>query len=127
MKTISILLALVNSITAGLLLAFTLSGSEAQQAQIGWLLTKIAAASIVIAIGALTWLGGARAVRSGLLPMGSLLLVALGAATTVWTFHLGIVTGDMEYYMAWYGGSLMAQGVTSLAGFAGESKNAIAP
>lgn len=127
MKTISIFLALINSITAGLLLTFTLSSREIQQAQTLWLLTKVAAASIVILIGALTWLGSARAVRSGLLSMCSMFLVVLGAATTVWTFHLGIVTGDMEYYMAWYGASLMAQGVTSLAGFAGESKNMIAP
>lgn len=127
MKTISIFLALINSITAGILLTFTLSSREIQQAQVLWLLIKVFAASFVVAIGALTWFGGARAIRSGLLPMSSLFLVALGAATTVWTFHLAILTGDMEYYMAWYGGSLMAQGVTSLAGLAGESKHMIAP
>ncbi len=127
MKTISIFLALVNSITAGLLLAFTLSAPELQQAQTAWLLTKIIAGISVVAIGALTWFGGTRAVRYGLLPMSSLFLVALGAATTVWTFHLGIVTGDMEYYMAWFGGSLIAQGVASLAGIASHSKNIIAP
>jgi hypothetical protein len=121
MKTISIFLALINSIMAGILLLFTLSSHEIQQAQTLWLLTKIIAATFVILIGALTWFGGARAVRSGALPMSSLFLVALGAATTVWTFHLAIVTGDMEFYMAWYGGSLMTQGVTSLAGLAGES------
>ena len=127
MKTISIFLALVNSITAGILLLFTLSSREIQQVQVVWLLTKVSAAIVVMVIGALAWFGGARAVRSGLLPMSSLFLVALGAATTVWTFQLGIMTGDMEYYMMWYGVSLLVQGVTSLIGFAAESKTMIAP
>ncbi len=127
MKTISIFLALINSVIAGILLLFTLSSHEIQPVQVLWLLTKIVAATIVIFIGAVTWFGDVRAVRSGLLPMSSLFLVALGAATTVWTFHRGIVTGDMEYYMAWYGGSLLAQGVTSLAGLADESKNMVSP
>ena len=126
MKTISIFLALINSITAGLLLVFTLTSRDVQYVDVLWLLTKVIAAVVVIAIGALTWLGSVRATRPGLLPMSSLLLVALGAGTVVWTFHLGILHSDMEYYMAWFGGSLMAQGVTSLAGFAGESKGMIA-
>lgn len=126
MKTISIFLALINSITAGILLLLTLSSREVQQIQVIWFLSKVFAATIVMVIGAVTWFGGARAVRSGLLSMSSLFLVALGAATIVWTFHLAIATGDMEYYMVWYGGSLLAQGVTSLIGFAGESKSMIA-
>ncbi|RIK32632.1 MAG: hypothetical protein DCC56_02125 [Anaerolineae bacterium] len=126
MKTISIFLALINSITAGILLLLTLSSVEVEPFQILWLIAKTVAGTIVILIGIVTWLGGAGAARSGLLPMSSLFLVALGAATTVWTFHIGIVTGDLQYHMVWYGGSLLAQGVTSLAGLAGESKNLIA-
>ncbi len=127
MKTISIFLALVNSITAGILLLLTLSSQGVQHIQILWLLTKVSAATVVMVIGALTWLGGSRAVQTGLLPMSNLLLVALGAATTVWTFQRGITTGDMEYYMMWFGVSLLVQGVASLAGFAAESKSMIAP
>ena len=126
MKTISIFLALVNSLVAGVLLAMSLTGSELRQAASWWLLTKIIAGLIVIAIGALTWLGGARAVRSGILPMSSLFLVALGAATIVWTIHLSIVSGDMEFYMVMFGGSLMMQGMLSLLGFAGDARNMIA-
>lgn len=127
MKTISIFLALINSITAGILLLFTLSSNEIRQIHMIWLLIKVGAATTVIFIGALTWFGGVRAIQSGLLPMSSLFLVALGAATAVWTFHLAILTGDMEFYMVWYGGSLMAQGVTSLAALAGDAKRTITP
>ena len=123
MKTISIFLALVNSLLAGLLLAASLTGSEIRQAATWWLLTKILAALFVIAIGVLTFLGSIQSITAGILPLGSLFLVALGAATIVWTFHLALVSGDMEYYMVIYGGSLMTQGMTSLFGFAGESRN----
>ena len=52
----------------------------------------------------------------------SLFLVALGAATIVWTFHLALVTGDTEYYMFLYGGSLIVQGAASLLGFSEEAR-----
>jgi hypothetical protein len=53
----------------------------------------------------------------------SLFLVALGAATIVWTFHLELMTGDLEFHMIVYGGSLIVQGMASLFGFAGDSRN----
>jgi len=123
MKTISIFLALINSLMAGLVLASSLSPSEIGQAPLWWLFTKIAAASCVILIAAITWLGSARPLSPGLMPLCSLFLVALGAATTVWTFHLAIVTGDMEFHMIVYGGSLIVQGMASLFGFAGEERH----
>ena len=123
MKTISIFLALVNSLLAGLLLASSLSGSEIRQAAAWWLLTKVFAALFVIVIGVMTWLGSVRSIKPGVLPLGSLFLVALGAATIVWTIHLSIMSGDMEFYIVMYGISLMIQGMTSLFGFAGESRN----
>jgi len=125
MKTISIFLALINSLTAGLLLASSLSGSEIHQAAVLWLSTKVFAGVFVIMIGILTWLGSIRPIGPGILPIGSLFLVALGAATIVWTIHLSIISGDMEFYMVGFGVSLMAQGMTSLLGFAGESRNMI--
>jgi hypothetical protein len=123
MKTISIFLALVNSLLAGLILAFSLSPTEISQAAAWWSFTKIVAACSVILVGVLTWLGSARTISQGLLSLCSLFLVALGAATIVWTFHLALVTGDMEYYMVIYGGSLIVQGMASLFGFAGDSRN----
>jgi len=125
MKTISIFLSLVNCVLAGLLIAFSLSGSEFHQAAAWWLLTKIFAALMIIAVGVLTWLGSRRSIQPNVMSLCSLFLVALGAATIVWTFHLALVTGDMEYYMIIYGGSLILQGTTSLFGFGSESRNMI--
>lgn len=126
MKTISIFLALINSLVAGLLIAFSLSGSEIRQAAAWWTLIKTLAAFSVIVIGALTWLASMRTVRQGLMSLGSLLLVALGAATIVWTLHLALVTGDPEYYMLVYGGSLIVQGASSLFGVLEEPRNSVA-
>ncbi len=123
MKTISIFLALVNSLLAGLILAFSLSPTQIGQAAAWWSFTKIVAACSVILVGVLTWLGSARTISAGLTSLCSLFLVALGAATIVWTFHLALVTGDMEFYMIIYGGSLIVQGMASMFGFAGDSRN----
>ena len=123
MKTISIFLALVNSLLAGLLIVYSLSGSEIRHAAIWWSLTKVLAGLSVIVIGALMWFGTIRNVRPGLMALGSLSLVALGAATMVWTLHLALVTGDMEYYMIMYGGSLIMQGAASQFGNPDESRN----
>ena len=123
MKTISIFLALINSLMAGLILAFSLSPTEISQAAAWWSFTKIAAASSVILVAVITWVGNARTASAGLISLCSLFLVALGAATIVWTFHLVLVTGDMEFYMVVYGGSLIVQGMASLFGFADDSRN----
>jgi len=127
MKTISIFLALINTLVAGLLIMFSLSGSEISQAAIWWTLLKTLSAFSVIVIGVLTWLAGMRTVSPGLMSLGSLLLVALGAATIVWTLHLALVTGDAEYHMLAYGGSLIVQGASSLFGVLQEPGNPVAP
>jgi len=123
MKTVSIFLSLINSLLAGVILLASLTGNELNEATLLWLLIKVFAALGIILTGVLTWIGILSAVRPGLLALSNLSLVALGAATAVWTLHLAIVTGDMEYYMVLYGGSLMMQGAASLFGFAEESRN----
>jgi len=123
MKTISIFLALVNSLLAGVLLLISLTGNEIRQTEFLWLLTKSLAAVGVIMMGILTWLGAMRTINPGLMVLGSVFLVALGTATMVWTFHIALVTGDMEYHMIVYGGSLMTQGMASLLGSGNESHN----
>jgi len=117
MKTISILLALINSMLAGLLLVYTLSSNEMYESGKLWLLTKSLAALSVIAIGVLIWIASIKVMNIGPLLAGGLYLVVLGAVTAVWTYHLAILNGDMEYHMAVYGGSLIMQGITSLLGF----------
>lgn len=126
MKTVSIFLALVNSLVAGLLIAFSLSGSEIRQVAAWWTLLKTLSAFSVIVIGVLAWLAGMRTVRPGLMSLGSLLLVALGTATIVWTLHLALVTSDAEYYMLVYGGSLIVQGTASLLDLLQEPHNSAA-
>ena len=113
MKTISILLALVNALFAGLLLAYNLSSIEPYGSGTAWLLTKSLAALSVIAIGILTWLASARTMNAGPLLIGDLYLVVLGTVTILCTYHLFVLSSDMEYYMAVFGSSLMTQGMTS--------------
>ena len=126
MKTISIFLALINALVAALLIMFSLSGSEIRQVAAWWTVLKTLSAFSVIVIGVLTWLASMRTVRPGLISLGSLLLVALGAATIVWTLHLALVTGDPEYYMLVYGGSLIVQGASSLFSVLEEPRNSVA-
>ncbi len=126
MKTISIFLALINALVAGLLIAFSLSGSEIRQVAAWWTLLKTLSALSVILIGSLTWLAGMRTVNPGLMSLASLILVALGTATIVWTLHLALVTGDSEYYMLAYGGSLIVQGASSLLGVLQEPRDSVA-
>lgn len=123
MKTISIFLALLNSLLAGLILAFSLSPTEIHQTPVWWSLMKVTAASFVILAGILTWLGSARSLHFGMLGLCSLFMVALGAATAVWTFHIVLVSGDIAFHTVVYGGSFAAQGVASLFGFARDTRN----
>ena len=126
MKTISIFLALINALVAGLLIVFSLSGNEIRQAAAWWTLLKTLSAFSVIVISVLTWLASMRTVGPGLISLGGLLLVALGAATVVWTLHLALVTGDAEYYVLVYGGSLIVQGASSSFSVLQEPRNSVA-
>ena len=126
MKTISIFLALINALVAGLLIVFSLSGNEIRQAAAWWTLVKTLSAFSVIVISVLTWLASMRTVRPSFISLGSLFLVALGAATVVWTLHLALVTGDAEYYMLVYGGSLIVQGTSSSFSVLQEPRNSVA-
>jgi len=123
MKTLSIFLALINSLLAGLLLTYTLSSNEIHQSGTLWLIAKSFAALSVLLIGVLTWLASMKTMNTSPLLIGSLYLVVLGAVTIVWTYHLAVLSGNMEYYMALYGGSLMTQGIASLLGFGVETRS----
>jgi hypothetical protein len=118
MKTISIFLALINSLLAGLLITFLLSSVDFRVSATIWSVIRIFVASSVIIIGVLTWINALGSIHPGILALSSLFLVAVGAATVVWTFHRAQLTGDMEYYMILYGGSLFMQGFSLLFGIA---------
>lgn len=126
MKTISIFLALINSLLAGLLITFLISSVDFRVSATLWSAIRILVASSVIVIGLLTWINAIGSIHPGLLATSSLFLVAIGAATVVWTFHRFQVTGDMEYYMIIYGGSLFAQGFSLLFGISQGSGTASA-
>ena len=126
MKTISIFLALINSLLAGLLIMFLLSSADIRVSATLWSAIRIGVAVSVIMIGILTWINAVGSIHPGILALSSLFLVSLGAATVVWTFHRAQVTGDMEYYMILYGGSLFMQGFSLLFGLA-EGRGSTSP
>ena len=127
MKTVSIFLALINSLFAGFLIALDLSYHGFLQGTPWWSLLKLSTAALIIVAGASVWLGEMGVLPPGPILLGGLFLFALGPATIVWAIHVALTTGDVEYHMAVYGMSLMVQGMASLLGTAGESRNATVP
>ena len=117
MKTISIFLALINSLAAGLLITFCISDDGLLRAEFWWSAIKIILSIMVIASGIVTWLACIKDSKTGSVLLGSIILVVMGAVTVVWTYHLAVVSGDMEYYMIAFGLSLTVQGMASLLGF----------
>lgn len=122
MKTISIFLSFINALLAGLLIIFSLSTNEIYHTEVWWSFIKMAASLTVIALGVVTWLASMNESNTGVVLLGGVILVVLGAVTIVWTIHLAIINGDMEYYMIGYGASLMAQGMASLLGFGEDAR-----
>jgi hypothetical protein len=122
MKTISIFLALINLLFAGFLIALDLSYNEIHLHTLWWSLLKLSTAAAIIVIGIIVWLEVTGAIRPTLVLLGSVFLIALGPSTIVWAVHVALTTGNVEVHMAVYGGSLMAQGMASLLGFAEETR-----
>lgn len=126
MKTISIFLALINSLFAGFLIALDLSYNEVHLGSLWWSFLKLSTATLIIMIGISTWLEIMGLIKVGPVLLGGLFLVALGPATIMWAIHLALTTGDMEYSMVVFSISLIIQGLASLLGAAGETRNATA-
>jgi hypothetical protein len=116
MKVLSILLALVNSLVAGLVLLSCISVSNLRWDGLGWLAVRIAAGVAVILAGILTFRDGVRPIGPGKLLVAGLLLVLLGTSSAMWGLHLSIISGDVKNVMILFGGSLVLQGVTSIVG-----------
>jgi hypothetical protein len=126
MKTISIFLALINLLFAGFLIALDLSYNELHLRTLWWSLLKLSVAALIIVIGIAVWLEVMGLIKPGPVLLGGLFLVALGPATIVWAIHVALTTGNVDFHMAVYGGSLMVQGMASLFGFAEESRKVTA-
>ncbi len=66
----------------------------------GWIAARLLVASYVVALGVMTGLHlratAPSAMKTELLLLGAIGLLALGAAGAVWGFHMAEVTGDLE-------------------------------
>lgn len=116
MKVLSILLALVNSLVAGLVLLSCISVSNLSWDGIGWLGVRVITGALVILVGILTFRDGAQSIGSEKMLMAGLLLVLLGTGSAMWGLHLTLVSGDVKNVMILFGGSLVLQGIASIVG-----------
>jgi hypothetical protein len=116
MKVLSILLALVNSLMAGLVLLSCISVSNLRWDGLGWLAVRVATGILVILAGALTFRDSMQSIGPGKMLMAGLLLVLLGTASAMWGLHLSIVSGDVKNVMILFGGSLVLQGIAIIVG-----------
>lgn len=123
MKTISIFLALINSLLAGLIIMYNLSVFQLYESGTSWLLIESLIDLSVIVVGVFMWFACVREGYSGAVLIGGLYLVVLGAVTIVWTYHLAVLSGHMQYAMIIFGASLTIQGMASLLGFSAESRS----
>ncbi len=115
MKTISILLGMVNSLAAGLVITASVTGVETiRQAASLWLLTKVISSLGVIAAGILIWISAGYSTSPKLVLLSGLFLVTLASASAVWALHLALVSGYIKGQMFLYSSSLMAQGAASI-------------
>jgi len=116
MKVLSILLALVNSLVAGLVLLSCISVSNLSWEGIGWLGVRVIIGALVILVGILTFRDGAQSIGPEKMLVAGLLLVLLGTGSAMWGLHLTLVSGDVKNVMILFGGSLVLQGIASIVG-----------
>ena len=116
MKVLSILLALVNMLMAGLVLLSCISASNLRLDGLGWLAVRVATGVLVILMGILTFRDGTQGVGPGKMLVGGLGLVLLGTGSAMWGLHLSIVSGDLKNAIILFGGSLVLQGIASILG-----------
>ena len=107
---------LLTALYALLHVGFALADSAAPT---GGVLVKLSVASVLLAHGAATLRLLWHAPLPGPLQLfsvwaGGLALIALGSANAVWAAHLGLVTGDWEYYSLVGGAVILTQGVLAV-------------
>ena len=121
MKVLSILLALVNSLVAGVVLLSCISVSNLRWDGLGWLTARLGTGMLVILAGILTFRDGAQSIGPGKMLLTGLMIILLGAGSAMWGVHLSIVSGDVKNVMILFGSSLVLQGIASVVGFGGEA------
>ena len=84
------------------------------QGEVWWIAARLLVASYVVAMGVVTGLhlrtATPSAMRTELLLLGAIGLLALGAAGAVWGFHRAEVTGDLEAWAILINLFMAAQG-----------------
>ena len=118
MKVISILFALVNSLISGLILLSCVSHKYMHIEALMRVSGRVGTALLVMLIGTLTYRDATRPLHPALLLVGGVLLILLGTGSAVWGVHLSLVSGDLKKAVILYGGSLVVQGIVSIAGLA---------
>ena len=116
MKVLSILLALVNSLVAGMVLLSCVSVSNLSWDGLGWLAARVTTGMLVILAGILTFRDSTQGIAPGKMLIIGLLLVLLGTGSAMWGLHLSIISGDIKNVMILFGGSLVLQGIASVTG-----------
>ena len=112
MKVISILLAFINSLIGALLILSCVSAGEA----LGWIAFKTGAGILAIYFGMLTFKDSIQSVGQRRMLLNGLLIVIVGVSALAWGIHWSIISGDMKNSILLFGGSLFAQGLTSILG-----------
>ena len=123
MKVLSILLALVNSLAAGLILLSCISVSNLSREGLGWLGARVATGALVILSGALIFRDGMQPIGPGKMLMAGLTLILVGASSAMWGVHLSIISGDVKNVLILFGGSLVVQGIASVMGLTQETND----
>ncbi len=116
MKVISILLALVNSLVAGLVLLSCISASSLHWDGLAWLAVRVGTGTLVILAGAFTFVDGTQPIGPGKMLVAGLTLIMLGVSSAMWGLHLTLISGDVKNVMILFGGSLVLQGIASIVG-----------
>jgi hypothetical protein len=115
MKVVSILMALVNSLTGGLLILSCVSASES----LGWITLKTGAGIVAIYFGILVFKDSVQPISQSRMLSGGLFLVIVGVSAVAWGIHWSIISGDMKNTVLLFGSSLFIQGLASVLGMAG--------
>ena len=112
MQVISICLALINTLTGGLLILSCVSASES----LSWVVTKSTAGFLAICFGILTFKDNVQPINPGRMLLINLALVITGVSAIAWGIHWSIISGDAKNTVLLFGGSLFIQGLTSILG-----------
>lgn len=116
-KVTSISLATATALAAVAVAGHTMVDGEGAT---WWIGVKLVAATIIAACGWLTWRRASAPILEMPLLAAALLTLILGAAGSVWTIHLGLATGDFEFWALGINLLLIGQAVTTVLWLWGE-------